>query len=313
MAIDWTAYDSFAWSKAKQSPMDDGQKAAIAQCAADILALAADERQQAWGQASPPGRFAATVIRVPPGVAHAFKASAAEEGIDEIGLKLFKTTRDAEREAAKVLVFHMGELKRLPGIPNPLVQRSLAAGMYGEGTGRARGYVVQEWVQGATLEDWLRTCWPIHPPDGDSVCNIIEQLFDGIIIPLWHAGTVWWDIRDANFCYCEQRQVLRMIDVDSLGAYAREILGQNGRWDAREKGRATALARLRRACVRLLCAQADAPKGRIENALHEAWASILEPELRLLGIKANGDRAARAALGAFIGALKRMRLDGCAQ
>jgi hypothetical protein len=313
MPIDWTAYDSFAWSKAKQSPMDEGQKANLVDCAADILELAPEDRAHVWGQASPPGRFAATVIRIAPCLAHAFKASATLHGIDEIGLKLFKTTRDAEREAAKAIAFHTGELGRLPGIPNPLVQRSLAAGVHHDGRDERRSYVVQEWVPGATLEDCLRIIWPVRPPDGDLVCSIIEQLFGRIVIPLWHAGTIWWDIRDANFCYCEKRQLLRMIDVDSLGAYAREILDPNRCWKAREKGRATALVRLRRVCARLVCAQSNVAKAKIEKALRDAWMSSLEPELRLLGVKADGDRAARAALGSFIDALRQMRLVEHAQ
>jgi hypothetical protein len=168
--------------------------------------------------------------------------------------------------------------------------------------------VVQEWVRGSSLEDCLRYRWPTAHPEGGLIRSLIEQLFAGIVIPLWHAGTIWWDIRDANFCYCRERGLLRMIDIDSLGAYSREILNRSGRWDAREKGRLTALARLRRMCVRLLCAQQMGSISRIEKTLQHAWSSILEPELRQLGRKADSDQVARAALERFIAVLEQVGL-----
>jgi hypothetical protein len=48
----------------------------------------------------------------------------------------------------------------------------------------------------------------------------------GILIPLWSVGTIWWDIRDDNYCLTPHgaRRRLVMIDTDSLIAYAKEIV-----------------------------------------------------------------------------------------
>lgn len=308
MSVAWAAYDAFSWSKAKQSPIDDAEKAALTDWAADILELPAADRQEVWGHASPPGRYAATVIHLAPRLAHAFWARAAQAKIDEIGIKLFKTTADAQREARRAVEFHAREIGRLPGLPNPLVQRSLGAGMRPDQEGDRRGYVVQEWVAGESLEDCLRVKWRGAPIDAELVRGLLRDLFSGIVIPLWQAGTIWWDVRDANFCLSAADGRLRMIDVDSLAAYAQEILGASSRWDAREKGRETALARLRRLTARLLAARHGAHKARIEGGLPHVWSSVLEPQLRLLGRKPAQDEAARAALEELFAALAQAEL-----
>jgi hypothetical protein len=301
MAVDWTDYDAFAWSNARQSPLDDDQRADLAAWAADLLELAAADREGVWGHASPPGRYAATVIRLAPQVGHRFTMAAERAQVGEIGLKLFKMTPDAGRAAHQAVDFHARALGRLPGLPNPRVQRSISAGLRPDGPGGARGYVVQEWMRGASLEDCLRVTWPKAPVDQSVVRSLLEQLFGDIVIPLWQAGTIWWDFRDANFC-CDDG-VLRMIDVDSLGAYASEILQTPARWDARDKGRATALARLRKMSGRLLCARQGAGRSKVERGLQAAWTDF-EPALRQLGHDVDAGEAARAALGRFLDTLE---------
>jgi hypothetical protein len=304
MAVAWTDYDSFDWSNSKQRPMDDRQKLDLAEWAADLLELPTTDRQRIWGQASPPGRFAATVLRIAPDASHRFRTASARVRIAEVGIKLFKTSPDAQKEARRAVEFHARQLAHLPGLPNPHVQRSVTAGIGRDGQGGKRGYVVQEWVRGFTLEYCVRTLWSATPAEGASIRTIIDQLFAGIIIALWQAGTVWWDIRDANFCYCSERKLLRMIDVDSLSAYSQEILGSAVHWHAREKGRATALPRLRQLCIRLLRSQRGHPKSKVESVWRELWSSIFEPELRLLGLRPGQDQAARAALDRVIAELE---------
>lgn len=310
MTLEWAAYDAFAWSKASQSPMDERQKTALAEWAADLLHVPAAERAAAWGKASPPGRYAATVIRLAPDVSHPFKAEAGRAQVEAVGLKLFKTTPDALKAARKAVEFHTREIGRLPGLPNPRVQRSIAAGLRPDGPGALRGYVVQEWVSGESLEDCLRLIWPDKPVDAAVVRSLIEQMIGGIVIPLWQAGTIWWDVRDANYCYCAERDMLRMIDVDSLDAYTDEILLRPTQWQARDKGRLTALARLRAMCGRLLAARKGAVKAKVEHGLREAWP-LIEPALLRLGHDpVDGGAAARLALGRFIAALERSGLLG---
>lgn len=309
MAIDWTDYEAFAWSNAKQDPVDEQQRAKLAAWAADLLELDAADREAVWGHASPPGRYAATVIRVAPQVSHRFRLAADRAQVAEIGLKLFKVTPDAARAARQAIHFHARELGRLPGLPNPRVQRSISAGLRPDGRGLSRGYVVQEWVRGASLEDCLRVTWAKTPVDGSVARSLLAQLFGDIVIPLWQAGTVWWDFRDANFCYDAENGMLRMIDVDSLGAYADEILRAPQRWQARDKGRATALARLRRMSVRLLGARQGAARSKVERGLQAAWTDF-EPALQRLGHAEGAGDAARVALARLLDVLAEAGLLG---
>lgn len=302
MAIDWADYEAFAWSNARQSPLEEQRRVDLVAWAADLLELDAADRAAVWGYASPPGRYAATVIRLAPQVGHRFRPAADRVHVSEVGLKLFKVTPDAARAARQAVHFHASELGRLPGLPNPRVQRSISAGLRPDGRGTERGYVVQEWVLGATLEDCLRIAWVTTPVDGSVVRSLLAQLFDDIVIPLWQAGTVWWDFRDANFCYDPRDDMLRVIDVDSLGAYADEILRTPERWQARDKGRATALARLRRMSARLLGARQGAVRSKIERRLQAAWGEF-EPALQRLGHDADAGEAASAALARFLDAL----------
>jgi hypothetical protein len=58
----------------------------------------------------------------------------------------------------------------------------------------------QQWVPGHTLEELNRRIWPAQPLDPRVARSILEQLFGAIVMPLWSAGTVWWDFRGANYC-----------------------------------------------------------------------------------------------------------------
>src|SRR5262249_34424605 len=136
--------------------------------------------------------------------------------------------------------------------------------------------------------------------------DLIEQLFGGIIIPLWSAGTVWWDVRDANYCVTPVGR-LQLIDVDSLAAYADEILDTPDDWERRTKGKDTALARLRQMTIRLVLAQGSKGKSKIEKAVRDAWQSDLEPALRALGQSPNSGEVGSAALARFI---ERLRSNG---
>jgi hypothetical protein len=278
MPLDWRAYERFPWATARQSPMNAAEREAIEHWAAALLGIA--DRSSSWGVASPPGRFAATVVRLARGAAH--RPPIDDAGVGAIGLKIFKDNRDANRESARLVEFHRHQISRLPGLPHPGVQRSLSAGRYTDDRALTRRYVLQEWVQGETLEALIRD--PAHAPlSGDECRAILTQLFLSIVGPLWLAGTVWWDIRDANFCFDREGARLRLIDVDSLASYADEILETPHDWTRREKGRKTALARLRRMSLRVLeaCPSRGASAAR---AFDNAWPRI-ESVLVALGLE----------------------------
>lgn len=299
MPIDWAEYDNFDWAGSSQAPLPGPRREAVAELVADVLGLSAEQRLAAWGSASPPGRYAATVVRVRSGVRHRIQERAAEAGVADVGVKVFKATPDARREAAKLLPFYRHHIHRLPGLPNQRVQRHLEAGALTDRLGEERAFLVQEWVEGDTLEELVRRRWPGAPIAGTLARSLIEQLLGGIVIPLWAAGTIWWDVRDANYCLCARTHRLMMIDVDSLAAYADEILETPAVWARRDRGRLTALSRLRQMCGRLLLAQAPPSKKKIETALAQAWEAELVPALSRLG-KSEKREAAEASLQRFL-------------
>ena len=77
--------------------------------------------------------------------------------------------------------------------------------------------------------------------------QLLNDLFEGIIIPLWSAGTIWFDIRAGNFCVTERdgKQRLVLIDTDSLLAYAEEIIETPQVFTKRNHGKLTALKRIK--------------------------------------------------------------------
>ena len=66
MPVEWQEYEGFDWTGSRQSPMDEDQRVAVTEMVADLLTLSDVDRGGSWGRASPPGRFAATVIHLSP-------------------------------------------------------------------------------------------------------------------------------------------------------------------------------------------------------------------------------------------------------
>lgn len=130
--------------------------------------------------------------------------------------------------------------------------------------------------------------------------SILRQLLGEIVIPLWSRGLIWWDFRDANFCYAAETDRLSLIDVDSLGAYAEEILETPDDWTRRDRGRLTALARLRQMSVRLIGAPRRPGKKKVESRFTEAWRNDLEPALLRLGKSDESRHEAALALDRFL-------------
>jgi hypothetical protein len=124
-------------------------------------------------------------------------------------------------------------------LPNELVQ-----GVYDADEHNCTFFLVQAWIEGGSLETYLNRKTQLPP---DVVQQLLKDLFEGIIIPLWSAGTIWWDIRAGNFCVTERdsKQRLVLIDTDSLLAYADEIIETPLVFTKRNHGKVTALKRIK--------------------------------------------------------------------
>lgn len=300
MPLDWTLYDGFDWSGASQSPMDPAERGAIEDLAARTLGVAAGDTELVWGHASPPGRFASTVVRVAPQIAHTFQETAAARKVGDVAVKIYKTNGDARREFAKLLPFHNGLLQRLPGMPHPRIQQTFEARWQTDRAGSERGTLVQQWVCGQTLEEILADADSAGQLSSATVREFLRQVLGEIIIPLWGVGLVWWDIRDANWCYDSAGAGVTVIDVDSLAAYADEIMETPTEWARRDKGRETALGRLRQTAWRLLETQVTGPKRKAELAHKALWQSEMEPVLRALGHAPDSRDNALGALDRYL-------------
>ncbi len=154
----------------------------------------------------------------------------------------------------------------------------------------SQGVAVQEWVDGQTLDLLLSDQKSSGPMNATIAKCILEQMLVQIIVPLWSLGTVWWDIRDANWCFDSSNLKLHLIDVDSLWAYAKEILITPSDWSRRNRGRETALSRLKQTCWRVLEAQFAHNRSSAMKFHHELWHSSVEPALRELGGQNNHAR-----------------------
>lgn len=298
MPLAWHDYEAFDWRHAQQHPLTHTQRVALEAWVADVLALPPAVRANLWGSASPPGRYAATVVQIAAAVPHRFLAQAHTHGVRTIGVKVFKPTADALREAQRVLPLHRQGFTCLPGLPHAQVQQTVDAGLHPDSTGKARPYVIQEWVAGQTLADILRGREHGAPLDGGTVHLLITELLSGIIIPLWHRGLIWWDIRAANYCWEPQRQRLILIDIDALAAYADEILATPLCWVRRATGQATALTRLRGLALRCLLAQHLPRRSGARTVLHTAWQHDVAPTLQALGRVAGSAEARETAIAA---------------
>jgi serine/threonine protein kinase len=231
MPIRWIHYDEFFNHPRDQQQIDENTKLEIERIAAEILGLDYESLKSTWGSCSPPGVFAQTVVRVESSTPHRFTGICQNKAI---GLKIFK-----KGKGRKLVLDHKHLRNKLPGLPNDFVQEVYDAGEHND-----TFYLVQEWVEGNSLENFLASQTHTTP---DVAQQLINDLFEGIIIPLWSAGTIWWDIRAGNFCVTERdgKQRLVLIDTDSLLAYAEEIIETPHVLTKRNHGKVTALKRIK--------------------------------------------------------------------
>ncbi|KAA3618525.1 MAG: hypothetical protein D8M58_21315 [Calditrichaeota bacterium] len=254
MNINWKKYEEFDWNSSSQTAMNNNERMEIAEIAKDMLEL----NDSDMAEATPPGRFAATVI-------HPYEC--------DLGIKIYKNNDDGRRQANRAMAVYLQDIEKLPGLPSDNVQKIIRADRYN----KDRNYIIQEWISGDSLE-YLQIKNAIEPAH---IRPIVEQLFLNIIIPLWTKGTVWWDSRDGNYCFDANTKKLTLIDIDSLTTYYEEITETPDVWLRRERGRAFALPRLRQMVLRLL--QTQGLDRGMQKKYRAIWDKEFLPILKVLG------------------------------
>jgi serine/threonine protein kinase len=231
MSLNWKNYDGYFNHPRDQQQIDENTKLEIEKIAAEILGLDDEKLKSTWGSCSPPGVFAQTVVRVESSIPHRFTSICQNKAI---GLKIFKNGKGCKRVHG-----HTHSRRKLPGLPNDFVQE-----VYDADEHNGTFFLVQDWIEGESLETYLNRKTHLPP---DVAQQLLKDLFEGIIIPLWSAGTSWWDIRAGNFCVTERdsKQRLVLIDTDSLLAYAEEIIETPLVFTKRDKGKVFALKRIK--------------------------------------------------------------------
>jgi len=231
MSLNWKNYDGYFNHPRDQQQIDENTKLEIEKIAAEILGLDDEKLKSTWGSCSPPGVFAQTVVRVESSIPHRFTSICQNKAI---GLKIFKNGK-----GCKMVHGHTHSRRKLPGLPNDFVQE-----VYDADEHNGTFFLVQDWIEGESLETYLNRKTHLPP---DVAQQLLKDLFEGIIIPLWSAGTSWWDIRAGNFCVTERdsKQRLVLIDTDSLLAYADEIIETPLVFTKRDKGKVFALKRIK--------------------------------------------------------------------
>jgi len=229
--LNWHPYNQFDWENSAQTQFTPPEKNEFERLAAKILWVPGVEMNDCWGTVHPPGRNA-VVIQVHPHVRHRFERN----GIRQVGLKIYNQV-DGKVMWPSVSKFHAAQRKKLPGLPNAHVQEVLDYGVIQDDHGVERGYLVQQWVEGVVLEERIK-----GDLTADEVLQIADDLFLEIIIPLWAKGSSWWDVRASNYVVTTDGRLM-MIDSDSVGAYADEILRTPKVFAKRNRGSITAMKR----------------------------------------------------------------------
>ena len=231
MPLKWKHYDEYFNHPRDQQQIDDNTKLEMESIASEILGLDRQTVQSTWGSCSPPGVSAQTVVRVESSIPHRFTGICQNKAI---GLKIFKNGK-----GCKMVHGHTHSRRKLPGLPNDFVQE-----VYDAGEHNCTFYLVQEWIAGDSMENILKNETPLTM---EAARQLLSDLLEGILLPLWSAGTIWWDIRAGNFCVTERdsKQRLVLIDTDSLLAYADEIIETPLVFTKRDKGKVFALKRIK--------------------------------------------------------------------
>jgi len=264
MPLNWKNYDEYFNDLRDQQQIDDSTKLDIERIAAAILQLDTETLSLPWGACSAPGVSAQTVIRIDSTIQHRFTGVSQNK---TIGLKIFK--KGKEKHSRKLVNDHKHLRARMPGMPNSFVQDVYAADEH-NGT----FFLVQEWIEGDSLDSFLINQKPIAP---EVAKQLLSDLFEEILIPLWSVGLIWWDIRGGNFCVTERdgKQRLVIIDTDSLLAYAEEIIETPLVFTKRNHGKVTAMKRIKTIVT-------DLALARFSESYLKGKRSALKEKIRII-------------------------------
>jgi len=211
LKLDWRKYD--AYTGKQKGLLDVVAKAELERLARKILNIHPADAKQQWGEVYAPGRYA-TVIHVFPGIHHGLVRKARE-----IGFKVFnQNPKDGLKWGPRLLEFHDKQRAKMPGLPNSRVQEVIKTGSVTTPDSLTHRYLIQKWIAGDTLDKLIE-----RGITQAEILRVLDDLFNKLIIPLWSAGTVWWDFRQNNMVLTPKRE-LYLIDSDVLEACAKEIL-----------------------------------------------------------------------------------------
>jgi|GEM_PF-1715608 len=266
LKLNWRDYyDRYRWMEVNQTRMIPLEKEIIERLGVKILGLSKADAKTCWGVAHPPGRFAATVISINPDIRHKYS----ELG-KKLALKIFKTNEDTRKESPRLVKFHNELRKHLPGLPSEYVQEVFHAGNEVAADGAAYDFLIQEWIEGETLEDMLK-----GKIERGDVLKMLDDLFGQIVIPLWAVGTAFWDIRDSNYLFTPDKRLV-MIDSDTVVAYADEITGKPAVYTRRNTGKIVSMERYAMTVSRMTAACLGIKSAAVQKQVRGLFATHLD-------------------------------------
>lgn len=269
LKLNWCDYyDRYRWMEVNQPKMIPAEKEIIEGLGVKILGLSKAEAKTCWGVAHPPGRYAATVIRINSDMRHKYSRAG-----KTVALKIFKTTEDAREESQRLLEYHTKYRAQLPGLPNEYVQEVFHAGTETM-DGVAYDYIIQEWIEGVTLEDLI-----IGKMERADILKMLDDLFGRIVIPLWAAGTAFWDIRDSNYVFTPDKRLM-MIDSDTVVAFAEEITAKPAVYERRNIGKLEAMKRYAMTVSRMTAACLGVKSAAVQTQVKGLFATHLDKTFR---------------------------------
>jgi hypothetical protein len=270
LKLNWRDYyDRYRWMEVNQPRMIPSEKEIIEGLGVKILGLTPADAKTCWGVAHPPGRFAATVISINPDIRHKYFKPG-----KKMALKIFKTNEDTRKESPRLVKFHNELRKDLPGLPNEYVQEVFQAGNELAADGTAYDFLIQEWIEGETLEDLLN-----GKIERGDVLKMLDDLFGQIVIPLWAVGTAFWDIRDSNYLFTPDKRLV-MIDSDTVVAYADEICAEPVVYTRRNTGKIEAVERYAMTIGRMTAACLGVKTAAVQKQVKGLFATHLDKIFR---------------------------------
>ena len=270
LKLNWRDYyDRYRWMEVNQPRMIPAEKEIIERLGVKILGLSKTEAKTCWGVAHPPGRFAATVVSINPDIRHKYFKRG-----KKMALKIFKTNEDTRKESPRLVKFHNELRKNLPGLPNEYVQEVFHAGNEVATDGVAYDFLIQEWIEGETLEDLLN-----GKIERGDVLKMLDDLFGQIVIPLWAVGTAFWDIRDSNYLFTPDKRLV-MIDSDTVVAYADEITAEPAVYTRRNTGKFEAMERYAMTVSRMTAACLGVKSAAVQKGVKGLFATHLDKIFR---------------------------------